>query len=358
MLWIDSRTGKVYHEIIQNFRGRDFWSMPAEKQRKGVLMMIELSDVRQAQERITPYILRTPLLRQPALDPILGCQVYLKHEGLQFTGSFKLRGATNALLSLTEEERSRGVVAASSGNHAQGVACAAQRLGVDAVIVMPTNVNPVKLEGCKAFGARTMLVGTLSSEREAAAAHLVETEGRVFIHPFDNAQVSAGQGTIGLEVLEDEPEMDAVVVPIGGGGLISGIATAVKGLSDHCEMVGVEPAGAPRYAKSLEAGHPVQLDHVDTIADGTRTDHGVERNCEVIRQRVDRLAQAEDEWIKKAVKLLVSKAKIVAEPSSVMGVAAVLGGGLKFRSDQKVCFVLSGGNNDLGLLARWLQEKD
>ena len=150
MLWIDSRTGKVYHEIIQNFRGRGFWSMPAEKQRKGVLMMIELSDVRQAQERITPYILRTPLLRQPALDPILGCQVYLKHEGLQFTGSFKLRGATNALLSLTEEERSRGVVAASSGNHAQGVACAAQRLGVDAVIVMPTNVNPVKLEDSKA----------------------------------------------------------------------------------------------------------------------------------------------------------------------------------------------------------------
>ena len=320
--------------------------------------MIQLTDVQQAQKRIQPYILRTPLLRQPALDPILGCRVYLKHEGFQFTGSFKLRGATNALLSLTEEERRRGVVAASSGNHAQGVACAAQRLGVDAVIVMPTNVNPVKLEGCKAFGARTLLVGTLSSEREAAAARLVETEGRVFIHPFDNAQVSAGQGTIGLEVLEDEPDLDAVVVPIGGGGLISGIATAVKGIAPGCRMVGVEPAGAPRYARSLAAGHPVQLDHVDTIADGTRTDHGVERNFEVIRQRVDQLVQAEDEWIRKAVKLLVSKAKIVAEPSSVMGVAAVLGGHLRFEPEQKVCFVLSGGNNDLGLLAQWLCQED
>ncbi len=332
--------------------------MPAEGERKGVLQMIQLTDVQQAQKRIQPYVLRTPLLRQPALDPILGCQVYLKHEGFQFTGSFKLRGATNALLSLTEEERRRGVVAASSGNHAQGVACAAQRLGVDAVIVMPTNVNPVKLEGCKAFGARTLLVGTLSSEREAAAAHLVETEGRVFIHPFDNAQVSAGQGTIGLEVLEDEPDLDAVVVPIGGGGLISGIATAVKGLAPDCRMIGVEPAGAPRYAESLKAGHPVQLDHVDTIADGTRTDHGVERNFEVIRQRVDQLARAEDEWIRKAVKLLVSKAKLVAEPSSAMGVAAVLGGGLHFQPEQKVCFVLSGGNNDLGLLAQWLSQED
>ena len=135
--------------------------------------MIQLSDVKAAQERIAPYIVRTPLLRQPALDEILGCEVYLKHEGLQFTGSFKLRGASNALLALSQEERDKGVVAASSGNHAQGVACAAQRLGVDAVIVMPTNVNPVKLEGCKAFGAKTMLVGTLSSERENAAAQLV-----------------------------------------------------------------------------------------------------------------------------------------------------------------------------------------
>ena len=318
--------------------------------------MIQLSDVKQAQERIAPFIIRTPLLRQPALDEILGCEVYLKHEGLQFTGSFKLRGATNALLALTQEERDRGVVAASSGNHAQGVACAAQRLGVDAVIVMPTNVNPVKLEGCKAFGAKTMLVGTLSSQRENAAAQLVETEGRTFVHPFDNANVSAGQGTIGLEVLEDQPLMDAVVVPIGGGGLIAGIATAVKGLKPECRMVGAEPAGAPRYTISRKEGRPVTLDQVSTIADGTRTDHAVDRSFEVIEQKVDELVLAEDEWIKKAVKLLVSKAKIVAEPSSVMGVAAAMSGALKFQPGQKVCFVLSGGNNDLSLLSQWLAE--
>ena len=318
--------------------------------------MIQLSDVKAAQERIAPYIVRTPLLRQPALDEILGCEVYLKHEGLQFTGSFKLRGASNALLALSQEERDKGVVAASSGNHAQGVACAAQRLGVDAVIVMPTNVNPVKLEGCKAFGAKTMLVGTLSSERENAAAQLVETEGRTFVHPFDNAYVSAGQGTIGLEVLEDQPQLDAVVVPIGGGGLISGIATAVKGVKPECRMVGVEPAGAPRYTVSREKGHIVTLEKVSTIADGTRTDHSVQRSFEVVEDKVDDIVLAEDEYIKKAIKLLVSKAKIVAEPSSVMGVAAVLSGALKFRPEDKVCFVLSGGNNDLSLLAQWLTE--
>ncbi|MEG1774404.1 MAG: pyridoxal-phosphate dependent enzyme, partial [Oscillospiraceae bacterium] len=178
-------------------------------------MVLSFAEVEAARERISPYILRTPLLRVPALDAVLGCEVYLKPENLQYTGSFKLRGATNRLLAMTEEQRRCGVVAASSGNHAQGVACAAKRLGVDAVIIMPTNCNPVKLAGVKAFGATVLLVGTLSSQREERAAELVEREGRTSVPPFADPYVAAGQGTIGLEILEDCAELDTVVVPIG-----------------------------------------------------------------------------------------------------------------------------------------------
>ena len=323
-------------------------------ERKDEVTVITLSDVQQARERIAPYILRTPLLRVPALDEDLGCQVYLKDEGLQLTGSFKIRGATNCMLSLTDEQRKCGVVAASSGNHAQGVACAARRLGVDAVIVMPTDVNPVKLAGVQAYGARTELVGTLGSQRLARARELVEQEGRTEIHPYADPYVAAGQGTLGLEIMEDLPDVDAVVVPIGGGGLISGVSTAVKGLRPQTHTIGVEPAGAPRYAASRAAGRPVKLDHVDTIADGTRTDAAVQVNFEMIQARVDELVAAEDPDILRAMQLLVRKGKVVAEPSSVMGLAAALAGRLDVRREDKVVFVLSGANNDLSLLARCL----
>ena len=182
--------------------------------------MISLQDVQAAQSRIAPYITRTPLLRVPALDEALGCEVYLKFEGFQVMGAFKLRGAMNKALSLTQEELDRGIVCASSGNHAQGVACAAHRLGARAVIVMPTNANPVKLAGVKAFGGQVELVGTLGSQREGRAAQLVEQEGMVNVHPYADPYVAAGQGTIGLEIIEDQPALDAVAVPIGGGGLI------------------------------------------------------------------------------------------------------------------------------------------
>ena len=318
--------------------------------------MITLQDVQEAQARLAPYIVRTPLLRVPALDEALNCEVYLKFEGFQVMGAFKIRGAMNKALALTEEERQRGLVCASSGNHAQGVACAAQRLGTKSVIVMPTTVNPVKLEGVKSFGGMVELVGTLSSEREDRAAQLVEQEGMVNIHPFADPYVAAGQGTMGLEILEDLPDVAAVAVPIGGGGMISGISTAVKGLNPAVKTIGVEPAGAPRYSVSRSAGEPKKLDKVDTIADGTRTDHANPDNFEMIQARVDRLCTVEDSFIQQAMILLMTKAKLTVEPSGTLPVAAALAGTLPVRKGQKVAFVLSGGNVDPALAAQLLAQ--
>lgn len=320
--------------------------------------MLSLQDIQAARNRISPYIVRTPLLRIPALDEALGCEVYLKFEGFQVMGAFKIRGAMNKALSLSPEELKRGLVCASSGNHAQGVACAAQRLGTRAVIVMPIDANPVKLAGVKSFGGQVELVGTLSSQREARAQQLVAEEGMVNIHPYADPYVAAGQGTIGLEILEDLPDVAAVATPIGGGGLLSGVATAVKGLSPQVRTIGVEPAGAPRYSKSREAGAPVALEQVDTIADGTRTDHANPANFEMIEARVDALCTVEDGHIRRAMKLLLEKAKLTVEPSGALPVAAALAGALPVRSGEKVVFVLSGGNIDPALAAQILTSQD
>ena len=316
--------------------------------------MIEYRDVQAAQARIASHIIRTPLLRVPALDEALGCQVYLKHEGFQAIGAFKIRGALNKALSLSEEELGRSLVCASSGNHAQGVAYAAHKLGAQAVIVMPTNANPVKLAGVQRWGGQVELVGTLSSQREERAAQLVREQGMVEIHPYADPFVAAGQGTLALEVLEDLPDASLIAAPIGGGGLISGIATAVKGAAPQVRTVGVEPAGAPRYTRSRAEGRPVQLESVQTIADGTRTDHANPDNFAVIQARVDELYTVEDRWIEEAMRLLMTAAKVIAEPSSVLPVAAALCGALPVRPEDKAVFVLSGGNADPALLARLL----
>lgn len=316
--------------------------------------MIEYRDVQAAQARIASHIIRTPLLRVPALDEALGCQVYLKHEGFQAIGAFKIRGALNKALSLSEEELGRGLVCASSGNHAQGVAYAAHKLGAQAVIVMPTNANPVKLAGVQRWGGQVELVGTLSSQREERAAQLVREQGMVEIHPYADPFVAAGQGTLALEVLEDLPDASLIAAPIGGSGLISGIATAVKGAAPQVRTVGVEPAGAPRYTRSRAEGRPVQLESVQTIADGTRTDHANPDNFAVIQARVDELYTVEDRWIEEAIRLLMTAAKVIAEPSSVLPVAAALCGALPVRPEDKAVFVLSGGNADPALLARLL----
>ncbi len=316
--------------------------------------MITLKDILDARERIAPYITHTPLIRVPALDKILSCEVYLKLENLQYTGSFKLRGASNRLLALSPEERKRGVVCASSGNHAQGVAYISQCLGIEAVIVMPTNCNPVKLAGVKKLGATAILEGTLSSEREAKAKEYETNEGKTVIPPYNDDFIRAGQGTIGLEILEDEPNIDVVVAPVGGGGLITGIATAITAKS-NAKVIAVEPIGAARYSQSRMKKKPIKLDKVDTIADGTRTDYANEMSYNIIEEKVHDIVTTSDDYILKAMKLIVATAKVVVEPSSAMVIAAVLEGTLSFKPQDKVCFVISGGNNDLSLLSKALE---
>lgn len=318
--------------------------------------MLVLQDILDAQNRIAPYIIRTPLLRIPALDAPLGCQAYLKFEGFQIMGAFKIRGAMNKALTLTPDQLKCGLVCSSSGNHAQGVACAAQRLGTKALIVMPADVNSVKLAGVAAFGGEAERMDASSSVRQARAEQLSRETGMVNIHAYADPQVAAGQGTIGLEITKDLPDAAAVVAPIGGGGLISGIATAVKGTSSHTKMIGVEPAGTPRYGHSRKAGHPVSLDCTDTIADATRTDKAHPFNFEMIEDKVDELCAVEDASILKALKLLLDKAKLIAEPSSAMPIAAALEGRLPVGPKDKVVFVITSGNADPILIARLLRE--
>jgi threonine dehydratase len=318
---------------------------------KPFIHMITSADIYEAQKRITPYITRTPLLRVAHLDEILGCKAWLKPENLQQTGSFKLRGALNKLLSLTDQEKKHGVVCASSGNHGQAVAFAAKLLGINAKVVMPVNASSVKLEGVHKYEAQVILHGTVSSEREEKMHQIVEQEHRVSVHPFEDNHVKAGQGTISLEVLEENPLIDCIVAPIGGGGLISGMATAAKSVKPCIKMVGVEPSGAPRYGASRQAKKPIALDKVDTIADGTRTDKANPQNFPIIEKYVDELISVDDEYIKQAMKLLLTQAKLFVEPSGTLGIAAAICKKIPFTPNDNVCFMLSGGNCETKLLA-------
>jgi threonine dehydratase len=319
--------------------------------------MVTLTDIQNAHVRIAPYIRRTPLLRVSALDAICGCQVYLKPESLQTTGSFKLRGATNKLLSLNAEERARGIIAASSGNHGQGVAYAAQQLGIDAIIVMPHDAPPAKMEGVRSYGAKIEIYsGNLGSERDALMAKLAEEQGRVPVHPFSDPLIVAGQGTAALEVLADEPEVDFLIAPIGGGGLIGGLATAAKGLKPNLHLVGIEPAAAARYQASRAKGEATGINLGFTIADGTRTDQASAHNFPLIEQFVDDLYSITDDYIKQALYLYARYAKLVAEPSGALTLAAMLSGQIACKPTDKVCLVISGGNLDVDNYGVWLEE--
>lgn len=228
-------------------------------------MSMTLETIRAAHARIAPYIVQTPLLRLPALDDALGCEVYVKAECMQRTGAFKLRGAMNKILALTDAERARGFVAASSGNHGRAVAYAAQHFGTHACIVMPRTAPAVKQAAIRALGAELVLCD--AAERFAVAAQLCAERGATMVPPFNDELVMAGQGTVGLEILAQCPETDAVVVPVSGGGLIGGVSTAVKALAPHVRVFGAEPAVLPRYTESLRTGHPVQVEQKRSVAD-------------------------------------------------------------------------------------------
>jgi threonine dehydratase len=301
--------------------------------------MLELAAIRSARERITPFVHRTPVLTSQSLNRLFNKELYFKGEHLQKTGSFKARGALNAALQL---KAPRGLLGVSSGNHAQGVAYAARVLGVPALIVMPEDASPLKKEVTRSYGAEIYDRGVRGDNREAIARALAEETGYTLIHPFDDEEVMAGQGTLALEFLEDVPELEAVLVAVGGGGLISGVSTAVKALSPNTQVLGVEPALADDARRSLEAGRLYRLEQTPpTIADGVRTLSLGERPWQVIRQRVDRILIAQEASILEAQRLLLGRLKQVVEPTGALALAPLLE---KSSLPRRLGIILCGGN--------------
>ncbi|WP_135827407.1 threonine ammonia-lyase [Halorussus halobius] len=312
--------------------------------------MLELSDVVDARGRVEETARRTPLDYSHTFSDMTGAEVHLKLETFQRTGSFKIRGATNRIATLTDDEKAAGVVTASAGNHAQGVALAATRTGVDSTIVMPKHAPISKVDATRDYGASVELFGDDYDEAAEKAHEIEREEGRTYVHAFDDEMVMAGQGTIGLEVVEDLPEVDTVVVPIGGGGLIAGIATAVTAEQPDARVVGVQAEGASSAAQSLAKGAVHTLDSVDTIADGIATRSVGEQTFAVIEQRVDEVVTVSDSEIAVAVTHLLERAKTLVEGAGAVSLAALLSGAIEYDEGEVVVPVLSGGNIDMNTL--------
>jgi threonine dehydratase len=296
----------------------------------------------------------TPMESSRFLTGLLGSEVLLKCENLQRTGSYKLRGAYNLIASLSDEERSRGVVAASAGNHSQGVARAAQALGIKATIFMPVGVALPKLQATQDYGAEVVLAGNIFNESLKAAKDFVAETGAVFIPPFDHPKVVAGQGTLGLDILDQVPDVDTVIVPIGGGGLISGVASAItqRAALDgrSVRIIGVQAVNAAAYPPSLAAGKPVKIDVLPTICDGIAVATPGTLNFEIIQATVDEVVTVSDDDTARALVMLLERAKLVVEPAGAVAVAAILAG--KVSGTGKTVAILSGGNIDPMLMQR------
>jgi threonine dehydratase len=296
---------------------------------------------------VEPHIHRTPLLRSRLLSEAAGCDVLLKAEIFQKGGSYKIRGPLNKIPLLTEAERAAGVVCSSAGNHAQGVAIAASIHRVRAVVVMAENATPAKVAATRAYGAEVVQYGSIWDEADAHAHELAQERGLTFIHPFDDPQLIAGQGTLGLEIVEGAGRIDAVVIPIGGGGLISGVATAVKGLSPATRVIGVESSGAPGMKRSLDHGEVVTLDEVDCVIDGLRVKRVGTLTHRVVGERVDDIVTLPDRDIFDALLWIMSRCKLVVEGAAAAPVGALLGGLVRVDEGETVVCVLSGGNIDV-----------
>lgn len=310
-----------------------------------------IQDIREAQERLKPHIKHTPLLRAEKIEKAAGCQLYLKPETLQITGAFKIRGALNKTLSLPREEIANGIIATSSGNHAQGLAYAARMLGVKAILVLPVTTPKIKIANTEALGAEVILFDGDTAARWKRVYEIAEENGYVPVHAFEDPLVMAGQGTIGCEILEDLEDVDTVIVPMGGGGLISGIATAIKETKPSVRVVGAEPALTPKYYHSRLNKERTSLPLLNTIADGLRLSVPGRNPFPIIERYVDEIVLVEDEHIIAGMRALAKDAKLIAEPAAAIGIGALLAGVVKVRPDEKVCVVLSGGNWDLGDLA-------
>jgi threonine dehydratase len=310
-----------------------------------------IQDIRDAQERLKPHIRHTPLLRAEKIEKAVGCQLYLKPETLQITGAFKIRGALNKALSLPREEIANGLIATSSGNHAQGIAYAARMLGVKAIIVVPVTTPKIKIENTKALGAEVILFDGDTAARWKRVCEIAEENKYAAVHGFEDPLVMAGQGTIGCEILEDLEDVDTVIVPLGGGGLLSGIATAIKEMKPSVRVIGAEPALTPKYFQSRINKERTSLPLKDTIADGVRISVPGQNPWPIIEKYVDEIVLVEDEHIVAGMRTLAKDAKLIAEPAASIGIGALLAGSIKVKPDEKVCAVLSGGNWDLCDLA-------
>lgn len=312
--------------------------------------MVTLDDIEQARKRLEGVAVATPLDRSRALSALVEGEVFVKCENLQRTGSFKIRGAYNRISRLDDPEREAGVVAASAGNHAQGVALAASLSEISSTVFMPEAAPLPKVEATKRYGAKIRLMGKDFGEALEAAMDFAKREGRVFVHPFDHPHVIAGQGTIGCEILEQLPDVGTVIVPVGGGGLISGIAAAIKAHRPGVQMVGVQASGAAAFPPSLEAGTPVTLDEMSTIADGIAANCPGVITLAHVQDFVDEIVCVADDDLAEALVFSAERMKLVLEPAGAAGVAAVMRGLVEIRPP--IVVVLSGGNIDPLLLLR------
>jgi len=335
----------------------------SRKTAAGEAALVAVDEIRAAADRIAPAIVRTPLLasRLQRTDTDLPRPIWLKCESLQNAGAFKLRGAYNFISSLSETDRSRGVVTYSSGNHAQGVAWSARELGLSATVVMPVDAPSVKRVAVREMGATVELIGTTTIERQARAEEIVAKGGGVMVPPFDDPRIIAGQGTVGLEILDQLAtagpyKAGLVVVPIGGGGLIAGVAAAIRRLSPDTRIIGVEPEGAPKMRKSLDAGHPVTLSSIDTIADGLKPVRPGDLTYAHVVQLVDDVVTVTDQSIRDAV-LWCYRRRLVVEPSGAATMAGLLGGRVELADSGETIAILSGGNLDPELLNGWIAEE-
>jgi len=315
--------------------------------------MSKIQDFITAKEKLSKVLLKTSLIQSPIFSKEAGNEVYIKPENLQKTGSFKIRGAYNKITNLSEEEKKKGVIASSAGNHAQGVAYGAKESGIKAVIVMPKSTPLIKVESTKQYGAEVVLHGDVYDDAFKKAKELEEKEGYIFVHPFDDEDVIHGQGTIALEILEELPETDIILVPIGGGGLISGIACAAKILKPEIKIIGVEPDGAASAYEAIKEDKVVELKEANTIADGTAVKKIGNTTFEYIKKYVDEIITVSDYELMESFLLLVEKHKIIAENSGILSLAALKK--LK-EKNKKVVSVVSGGNIDVLMISSMINK--
>lgn len=311
--------------------------------------MLTINDFQAAANRLKSVIHRVPLATSKTFSEMTGAEVYLKYENQQKTGSFKVRGAYNKIMKRYEEGGLRAVVASSAGNHAQGVAFAASRIGVPATIVMPRSTPIAKVSATQGYGANVVLHGAIYDEAYAKACEIVETEGAELIHPFDDEDVIAGQGTIALEILSDLPFVDMVLVPAGGGGLVSGVASCIKQINPRIQVIGVQAAGAPAIAENFKKEEVTPSPTVHTIADGIAVKNPGKVTMEYINRYVDQMVTVSDAEIAGAILLLLERTKQVVEPAGATPLAAILNGKVDIQG-KKVCCVLSGGNIDVSFI--------